>query len=115
MGAGVRTTPRSRLPGRMKALQPRSCDWSRSPGREAMSPGGGRRLRPDIEPPVSHRERVLRWPMLILGAAPTTRWILADGAPDLDRSPLVIRRAADHGEHLRGLVLEHVSIVDFDV
>src|SRR5215211_1864723 len=53
--------------------------------------------------------------MLILGAAPTTRWILADAAPDLDRSLLVIRRAADHGEHLRGLGLEHVSIVDFDV
>ena len=96
-GAEARTTPGARLPGRTKALRSRSPGWSRSPEREAMSPGGDRRPLPDIALPRSHRARVSRRSILFRGAAPTRRRFLADAAPHRDRSPLVVRRATDHG------------------
>src|SRR3954454_2785810 len=80
-----------------------------------MSLGGGRRPLPGIEPPLSHSAQVSRWSMRFPEAAPPRWWILADAAPHLELSRLAFRRAANHCEHLRGLLLEHFSIVDFDV
>src|SRR5215207_3326740 len=115
MGRAARTIPGGNLRGKTKALRFRPSGWSRSPARASMSPHGGRQPRHDTELPRSHLGRVSRWSGPHRGGATSTWWSLADAAPDLDRSRLAFRRAADHVEKLSRLLLECLSIVGFDV